>query len=64
MDVNKDFEKYREYLKDIENFKNALWANRSNSEYHGEYKLRLINFCEIVLKHMVYSLMVDMTIVN
>ena len=50
MDVNKDFEKYREYLKDIENFKNALWANRSNSEYHGEYELRLIDFCEIVLK--------------
>jgi len=48
LDVNEDFKKYKQYLQDIEEFKNELLNKRIRDNYCGGYALKLIDICQYI----------------
>lgn len=57
LDINEDFRKYKDYLGDIEKFKNDLWSDLINAKYQGLYAWELIELCETVIK--TYDALID-----
>lgn len=50
LDVNEDFRKHKNSLKDIELFKNELRSYAMGSTYCGDYIIELVEACEYVIK--------------
>lgn len=57
MDVEAQFSKYKEKLREIELFKNELTVNMVRSQYMGRYILNMIDICELTLK--IYNSLID-----
>lgn len=49
LDVNKDFEKYKGILKNLDDFKNELQSYIVESPICGHYVIKLIEFCDCII---------------
>ena len=57
LDVNNDFQKYKEQIKDIVDFKNNLWSQRIGADYYCNYLSQLIDICETI--NVTYNVIMD-----
>ena len=62
LDVNADFQKYKDQIKDIVDFKNNLWSQRIGADYYCAYVLQLIDICETI--NVTYNAIMDGNYIN